>query len=268
MSENKIVENSDYPVTKKSLIKDFKTGGLKKSSTIIVHSSLSSLGWVCGGSVALIEALMEVITCSGNIIMPTHSGDYSEPKYWGNPAVPENWWETIRKEMPAFRPEVTPTRGVGVVPEIFRKYPKTVRSFHPINSFAAWGKDANEIIINHKLDSSLGEKSPLQKIYDLNGQILLIGTDHESNTSLHLAEYKANYDKKIKEYGAPMIKNGERIWADFKEIEVDSDDFQELGNDYEKINEYTEFNLAHSTAKLFSQPDIVDFAIDWFEKNR
>ncbi len=268
MSQLEIVEKSNYPVTKKRLIKDFKNGGLKKGSTIIVHSSLSSLGWVCGGAVALIDALMEVITKTGNIIMPTHSGDYSEPKYWGNPAVPKDWWKIIRKEMPAFRPEVTPTRGVGVVPETFRKYLKTVRSSHPINSFAAWGKDADKIIANHELNSSLGEKSPLQKIYDLNGKILLIGVGHESNTSLHLAEYKANYEKEIKEYGAPIIKKGKRIWAKYKEIEVDSDDFQQLGNDYEKEREYSEFNLAHSTTKLFSQPDIVDFAVDWFEKNR
>lgn len=268
MSEDKIVKNSDYPVTKKRLIKDFKDGGLKKGSTVIVHSSLSSLGWVCGGSVALIDALMEVITYSGNIIMPTHSGDYSEPKYWGNPAVPENWWETIRKEMTPFKPEITPTRGVGVVPETFRKYPKTLRSSHPINSFAAWGKNAEKIITNHKLESSLGEKSPLQKIYDLAGKILLIGVGHESNTSLHLAEYKANYEKELKEFGAPIIKDGKRMWVKYKEIEVNSDDFQKLGSDYEKMKNYTEFNLAHSKAKLFSQPDIVDFAIDWFEKNR
>lgn len=268
MSEHEIIENSDYPVTKKRLVRDFKNGGLKEGSTVIVHSSLSSLGWVCGGSVALIESLIEVITKSGNIIMPTHCGDYSEPKYWGNPAVPENWWETIRKEMPAYRPEITPTNGVGVVPETFRKYPDTVRSSHPINSFAVWGKDAKEIIAKHDLDSSLGEKSPLQKIYNLKGQILLIGTGHESNTSLHLAEYKANFNKKIKEYGAPIIKDGKRIWAKYKEIEVNSDDFYEVGNDYEKVREYTEFNVAQSTAKLFSQPDIVDFAVDWFEKNR
>ncbi|HKL75649.1 MAG TPA: AAC(3) family N-acetyltransferase [Halanaerobiales bacterium] len=268
MSEKEIVEKSDYPVTKKKLIKDFKNGGLKKGSTVIVHSSLSSLGWVCGGPVTLIDALMEVITKSGNIIMPTHNGNYSEPKYWGNPAVPESWWDSIRNEMPAFRPEVTPTRGVGVVPENFRKYPNTVRSSHPINSFAAWGKNADEIIANHDLNSSLGEKSPLQKIYDLNGKILLIGVGHESNTSLHLAEYKADFKKETKEYGAPIIKDGKRIWAKYQEIEVDSDDFHKLGNDYENKREYTKFKLAYSTAKLFSQVDIVDFAVDWFEKNR
>ncbi|MFW6269831.1 MAG: aminoglycoside N(3)-acetyltransferase, partial [Bacillota bacterium] len=172
-----------------------RKGGLKAGSTVIVHSSLSSLGWVCGGPVALIEALREVITVEGNIVMPAHSGDYSDPKYWENPPVPEEWWSTIRQEMPPFQPGITPTRGVGVVPETFRQYPDVHRSDHPASSFAAWGQKAEEIISNHDLDYALGENSPLAKIYELEGLILLIGVDHDRNTSLHLAEYRADYAK-------------------------------------------------------------------------
>lgn len=268
MSEKKIVENSNYPVTTKSLVKELKKGGINKGETIIVHSSLSSLGWVCGGAVALINALKKVITENGNLVMPTHCGDYSEPKYWGNPAVPENWWKTIREEMPAYHPEITPTRDVGVVPETFRKYPATVRSDHPVNSFAAWGADKEEIIKKHKINSSLGEKSPLQKIYNLDGKILLIGVDHGSNTSLHLAEYMANYNKNYKEFGAPIIKNGKRTWVEYEDLEVNSADFIDLGKDYENEYDFIKFKIGHTKAKLFSQVKLIDYAVEWFERNR
>lgn len=217
---------------------------------------------------ALIEALREVITVEGNIVMPAHSGDYSDPKYWENPPVPEEWWSTIRQEMPPFQPGITPTRGVGVVPETFRQYPDVHRSDHPASSFAAWGQKAEEIISNHDLDYALGENSPLAKIYELEGLILLIGVDHDRNNSLHLAEYRADYAKEEKVFGAPVIKNGQRVWAEYKDIDYGSEDFIQLGKAYEKEGDYDVFELGHTKAKLFSQRKLVDFAVGWFECNR
>ncbi len=268
MSEKEAIQKSKKPITKKSLIKDFKAGGLEKGATVIVHSSLNSLGWVCGGAVSLIEALMEVVTSEGTLVMPTHSGDYSDPKYWSNPPVPEEWYEIIRNEMPAYKPSITPTRGIGVVPEVFRQYPGVKRSDHPCLSFAAWGKDAEKIVSNHKLAYSMGEKSPLGDIYKRKGNILLIGVDHESNTSLHLAEYMADYNKEVKKFGSPVLKNGKRIWAEYEDIDFETDDFNEVAEAYEEKNEYVSFKLGQTVAKLFSQKDFVDFAVSWFEKNR
>jgi len=67
---------------------------------LIVHSSLSSLGWVCGGAPSVIQALENILTDDGTLIMPSHSGNLSAPKDWMNPPVTEAWFETIRKEMP------------------------------------------------------------------------------------------------------------------------------------------------------------------------
>ena len=64
----------------------------------MVHSSLSKLGYVCGGEVAVVEALIDVVGEDGTIVMPTHSADYTDPIFWGEPAVPKEWFEDIRKE--------------------------------------------------------------------------------------------------------------------------------------------------------------------------
>lgn len=89
MSELDTILRSNSLITKESLVKDFILLGLNKGMTVIVHSSLSSIGWVCGGAVSIIQALMDVITPEGTIIMPTHSSDLSDPSQWGNLPVPQ-----------------------------------------------------------------------------------------------------------------------------------------------------------------------------------
>mgnify|MGYP006290166319 FL=1 len=135
MSEKDVIERSDKVYTKKILIKEFEKIGLKPKMNLIIHSSLSKIGWITGGPVTVIQALMEVITKEGTIIMPAHSGDYSDPTEWSNPPVPEEWIEDIKENMPAFRKEITPTRGIGIIPEIFRTFPEVMRSYHPCFSF-------------------------------------------------------------------------------------------------------------------------------------
>jgi aminoglycoside 3-N-acetyltransferase len=103
-----IIDKTNQPNTVSSLVSDFKSLGIKEGMVLLVHSSLSSLGWVCGGPVSVILALEEVLTETGTLIMPTHSGDYSDPAEWCNPPVPESWWETIRNEMPVFDKMSTP----------------------------------------------------------------------------------------------------------------------------------------------------------------
>ncbi|CCU81109.1 aminoglycoside N3-acetyltransferase [Halanaerobium saccharolyticum subsp. saccharolyticum DSM 6643] len=267
MKEEKLIKQSKEPITKKSLIKDLKQLNLE-GEVVIVHSALSKLGWVCGGAVALIEALQEVITKEGTLIMPAHSGDYSEPKYWENPPVPESWYQIIREEMPAYRPEITPTRGLGVTPEIFRKFPDVIRSDHPCLSFSAWGKEAKAITADHKLDYALGDNSPLAKIYERKGKALLIGVGHDSNTSLHLAEYRADHDLRIKIFGSPIIKNGKKIWAKYQDIEFNDDLFSAIGSEYESKYQYSTARTGLTEAKLFDQKEMVDFAVSWLEKRK
>ena len=63
--------------------------------------------------------------------MPMHSSDLSDPADWHNPPVPDLWWEVIRDTMPAFDPDLTPTCGMGIIPDTFPKQQGVLRSFHP-----------------------------------------------------------------------------------------------------------------------------------------
>jgi aminoglycoside 3-N-acetyltransferase len=84
MTEETAIEKTrdqSSPVTVDSLKKDLTALGVKPGMVLLVHSSLSSLGWVCGKSVAVIEALEFLLTPDGTLVMPTHSGELLDYPY-------------------------------------------------------------------------------------------------------------------------------------------------------------------------------------------
>ncbi|MBQ5674950.1 MAG: AAC(3) family N-acetyltransferase, partial [Lachnospiraceae bacterium] len=58
-------------VLKKDIMEAFEQVGVSKGQSIMVHTSLSSLGFVCGGAQVVIEALLESVGEDGTIMMPT-----------------------------------------------------------------------------------------------------------------------------------------------------------------------------------------------------
>ena len=272
MNEQEIIQiTKGMPLTVESLKNRFKKLGIKPGMVLLVHSSLSSLGWVCGGPTAVIMALEELLDPEGTLVMPTCSGDLSEPSKWKNPPVPQSWWQLIKEEMPAYNPDLTPTRGMGAIPESFRKQEGTLRSGHPQVSFAARGKYAREITTCHSLDYALGENSPLARIYDLDGWVLMLGVEHINNTSIHLAEYRADYQsKKVEMSGSPVEINGKRIWRELEDIEPDDSDLGKIGSSFEKTfpDKFIKQKIGEAQARLFRQRDIVDYATKWITENR
>lgn len=265
MSEATVIERTPYPNTRETLEEDLRRLGVKKGATFIVHSSMSRIGWVNGGELAAVQALMDAVSEEGTIVMPTHTGGLSDPAEWGNPPVPEAWWETIRATMPAFDPAVTPTRGMGRIVECFRTMPGVLRSNHPHTSFAAWGANAEQITRSHGLRFGMGEQSPLARIYEMDGSVLLLGVGYDNNTSFHLAEYRTPSSKTATKY-APIFMNGERVWQAFDEIDFRTDDFEELGSAFESSGADVQTgNVGQAPCKLFSQRDCVDFAVKWLE---
>ena len=272
MPEGQVVGKTKTLATVESLQADFKALGIKKGMVLLVHSSLSAMGWVCGGPVAVIIALQKVLGETGTLVMPTHSTDLSDPSQWENPPVPESWWRTIRETMPAYDPDLTPTRSMGKIVETFRKQKGVLRSTHPQSSFCAIGPQASHIVSNHSLAFGFGEHSPLARIYDLNGFVLLLGVGHSSNTSIHLAEYRADFPTKcVVQEGAPVSQAGSRTWTTFEDINVDDSDFDRLGADFLRSDDkklVQHGKVAIADCQLMPQRAIVDFAVDWFEKNR
>jgi aminoglycoside 3-N-acetyltransferase len=118
-----------------------------------------------GGPLGLIAALRDAIGPHGTLVMPTMTDGTT-----------------------VFDPRSTPTHEMGVTAETFWRQPGVVRSTHPGGSFAAEGPQAEWICRSQPLSPPHGIDSPVGRVYELDGQVLLLGVTHSENTTLHLAE--------------------------------------------------------------------------------
>jgi len=268
MSEADAIERTEDPVTVSRLVGDLQELGVEAGDDLLVHSSLSALGWVSGGAQAVVAALQEVVSADGTLVMPTFTGQLTDPADWEAPPVPDNWVPMIRDSRPPFRPDVTPTREMGAIAECFRTHRETTRSRHPWYSFAAWGAKAATVVDAHPLSDGLGPGSPLGRLYDLDASVLQLGTGHDTNTSFHLAEYRADLDQSRSEHRGPVLSGGERTVVSFTDLDLVADDFEALGADFEAAVGSRTGTVGAGRTRLARQRELVDFAVGWLERNR
>jgi aminoglycoside 3-N-acetyltransferase len=257
---------TDLPPTRASLAADLTALGLREGDTVIVHSSLRAVGWVPGGPVAMVQALLDALGPAGTLVVPTQTMGNSDPRHWQRPPVPEAWWPVVREHMPAFDPAVTPSRGLGALAEMVRTWPGAVRSDHPHTSFAAVGARAAELMATHELDSQLGEGSPLAALERADARVLLLGVGFDVCTTFHLAEYRVPSPKT--EFGCAMLTEHGREWVTYTDVATDSDDFDKLGAAYEPTATLRRGRIGAADARLFPVAEAVAFAVDWLRANR
>lgn len=269
MAEAEQIARGVRPITADSLTRDLLSLGIQPRDVLLVHTSLSSLGWVNGGPLAVIEALLRAVGPEGTIVMPAQSANLSDPANWGAPPVPASWHQTIRETMPAYDPGTTPTRDMGRVAELFRTWPGALRSDHPSASFAALGPLAGQVVGRHELADPLGEGSPLGVLYRLEAKLLLIGVDFDRCTALHLAERRVWPDRPRIAEGAPLMRDGQRQWVTFDIPKVmDSDAFLPIGASALRSGLATAGALGEGRGILIGMQPIVDHAVEFWTSGR
>ncbi|OAQ66229.1 aminoglycoside acetyltransferase [Pochonia chlamydosporia 170] len=248
----------------------FLTTHLRKlihpNDTVLLHSSLRSIGWIPGQAETVVAAILDILTPQGTLVVPTHTGDNSDPAKWENPPVPESWWQDIRDTMPAYNPRTSKTRAMGAVAEMVRTWPGAVRSDHPQTSFAAVGARAEYITSGHAYDCMMGEKSPLARLEECGAKVLLLGVGFDVCTCFHLAEYRVS--SKMGDNSFAAIVDGERAWVTVKDVIVEGDDFGDMGREMELEIPVTEGKVGAADCKVFSLPDAVKFAEKWIAIHR
>jgi aminoglycoside 3-N-acetyltransferase len=112
--------------------------------------------------------------------------------------------------------------------------------------------------------------SPLARVYDLDGWVLLLGVGHEHNTSLHLAEYRTLCARRRRiETGAPIWVNGQRQWVTFEDVDYEDADFPEIGAGLElETGCVRSGRVAQAQALLMPQRALVDYAVGWMREHR
>jgi aminoglycoside 3-N-acetyltransferase len=264
-----VANTTDGPVTQRQLEHELRALGL--GTTVLVHTSLSRLGWVVGGGQAVLLALEAVVGPEGTLMMPAFVDGAPDPARWRHPPVPESWWSTIREETPPWDPDTSPTRQVGVVADLLRHQSGTVQSFHPHQSFVARGPRARALLDRHALDDGCGEQSPLGRLYESDGHVLLLGVGHDNNTSLHLAEYRANWPGRWEplRLEGRVVRGGRIESVSFTDVDGTGEDFHRLGTDYEATEgAVVRGPVGQGTGRFLRMRPMVDFAVGWLERNR
>lgn len=152
--------------TKESLIKQLGALGIHSEGTVLIHSSMKSLGEVEGGADTVLDAFTSYMK-DGLLVLPTHT------------------WSYINAENPRFDVQQSKV-CVGILPELFRQRPGVVRSWHPTHSVAALGRDAAEFTRDdHHFDTPCARGSAWGKLLDRQATILLVGVDLKRNTFIH-----------------------------------------------------------------------------------
>ncbi len=254
-------------VTRRSLVASLRGLGVRRGSVILVHSSLSSMGFVCGGSVAVVQALLDAVGKRGTVAVPTHSSALSDPAGWRHPPVPRSWWPTIRREMPPFDRQLTPARAMGAIAETFRRLPRARRSDHPASSFAAVGPRSAYVTNGHPLSHPFGPRSPLGRLLRLDARVLLLGVGHGSNSSLHLAEALWGGLRERKQ-SAPCLVRGRRRWRRWSEPAHDEGDFARIGASFDATGAVRLARVGSAIARLMPLRDLVTHAVAWMRDHR
>jgi aminoglycoside 3-N-acetyltransferase len=143
--------------------------GLKGTDTVLMHSSMKSIGEVENRADGVLDALIEYFA-DGLLVLPSMS------------------YSLVNAKQPVFAVRDTPC-CVSLLPELFRHRSGVIRSLHPTHAVAAIGKDAAEFVSGHeKFDSPAHPDSPWGKLYRRNAKIMFVGTTLHCNTFLHGVE--------------------------------------------------------------------------------
>ncbi len=156
-------------VSRDSLVTDLGRLGVERGGTLLVHSSISSLGYVHGGVETVLVGLIEAVG-QGTLVLPTLT------------------FGEVNRGRRDFDVRTSASQ-VGVLSETLRRRPGVVRSLHPTHSVAAIGPAAEELIADHELASTpCGNETPYSRLMDRGGQVLLLGVGLRRNTCFHAVE--------------------------------------------------------------------------------
>ena len=227
------------------LRRDLEAIGVARGTTVVVHSSLSKIGWVDGGAPTVVQTLLAALGEDGTLAMPA--------------ATPQ----CLDSDVDIFDIEATPTK-MGAIAEAFRTWPRTRRSLHPLESVCARGPNAEAITRSHPLAFSESREGPFGRLYDLNSQVLLLGVGFNRCTALHLAESMVP-NRRTTMTRFQVLDNGAPKWVEVPNVADDNGThFPIVGKRYVDADRATRGTIGEADSFFFPMKDLVDFAARYF----
>jgi aminoglycoside N3'-acetyltransferase len=225
------------------MVDQLRALGVRAGAVLVVHAAFSKVAPVEGGPRALIDALVAALGPLGTLVMPSMSDEDDIP------------WDVT----------ATPCRGMGVVAETFWRMPGVLRSDNP-HAFAALGPRAADIVAAHPLDVPHGLDSPVGRVYELDGQVLLLGVGHDADTTIHLAEVMAAVPYGVTKH-ITVLREGRPHRLDYVETDHCCERFALADGWLRGRAAQAEGPVGHAHARLFRARDVVAAALQRLRKD-
>ncbi|MFL5517480.1 MAG: AAC(3)-IV family aminoglycoside N-acetyltransferase [Gemmatimonadales bacterium] len=213
--------------------------GVRQGDVLLVHTSFRATRPVEGGPPGLIEEQRDAIGPDGTLVMPSWPGDEDQP----------------------FDPLATPASpDLGVVADVFWRLPGVLRSNH-CQAFAAVGPDAARVTADPLPLPPHIPESPVGRVHELNGQVLLLGVGHDADTTLHLAELLAGVPYRVSRH-CTVLQDGHPARIDYGENDHCCARFA-LADEWLRARRLqSEGHVGHAHARRARAQDIVGVALE------
>jgi aminoglycoside 3-N-acetyltransferase len=248
--------------TKNDLITQFQTIGIKKGDVLLVHSSLSKIGFIENGPKDFVDALLETVGSEGHILMPNSPNASFQLDYIQQLSVFD-----VQNDV----------SKLGAITEYFRKLPNAIRSEHPTEPVSCVGPNADFFVGNHFGNiTPYNEKSPFYKVSQMNGKILYVGvTLDNAGTNLHTLEdaivdfkfpvyHKQIFDVKVKSIDGKIkimqTKVHNPVWSKKRQCD-------ELLPLFEENNVAQKVKIGNAETWLLDAKKMLDMMVDEYQKN-
>jgi aminoglycoside 3-N-acetyltransferase len=277
MPAAEVMRNS-HPVTRSALVRDLRALGVRPGGVLMVHTRMSAIGWVVGGAETVVLALLDVLGAAGTLMAYVGWNDSTG----GLTGWPPEWQEAYRSERPPFDPEFSETdRQMGRVPERIRTWPGAKVSGSHFRRMAAIGSSAGWLTGDQPWDHGFGPGSPLAKLVEVDGQVLLLGAPLERLTILHHAESLVDSpDKRLASHVIPVREDGRVIWREVSDHDTstaigafpyeravgDQDPFAVIGRLALDAGCGATGQVGNAESYLFPAGPLVRFGVEWLSQ--
>jgi aminoglycoside 3-N-acetyltransferase len=278
MPTNKAIGQA-RPVTRSELERDLRSLGMQASGIVMLHTRMSAIGWVVGGSQTVVEALLGILGPGGTLM--AYAGWEDDP--WHLAEWPPAWQQAYRTELPPFDPELAEAdHAMGRLPERIRTWPGAKASTGHAMRMVAIGAQAEWLTRGQPWDHPAGPGSPLAKLVEAEGQVLMLGAPLDTLTLLHHAEALVDAPgKRMVTYAIP-VREGDRVkWREVQDHDTSSrgtfpyeqvtpngaDAFEVIGQLALAGGAGTSGKIGDADSHLFQARPLVDFAISWLQAN-
>jgi aminoglycoside 3-N-acetyltransferase len=265
-------------IGRSQLASELRGLGLREGAIAMVHTRMSALGWVIGGSETVVRGLLDVLGPDGTLMVYASWADHVyHAEDW-----PAEHRDAYLAEPPVFDVATAEVdRDYGRIPERVRTWPGARRTAHPEASVVAVGARAAWLCASHPDDDAYGAQSPFARLVEDGGQVLMLGAPLETITLLHHAEaiarvpgkryvtfevFVAGADGEVVKRTYTDIDTSEPGTLPYAELGYEEDEFEIIGAAALAAGIGVRGEVGQAACHLFEAAELTGFAVAWMEE--